>query len=145
MNANVLINIDVDDLERARAFYCDVFALEVTRRLGDAVLELGGAVAPIYLLQKAAGTQASSKTAATRGYSRHWTPIHLDFVVSDVDAVVSRAVAAGAVLEDPPVSHVWGRIAHLSDPFGHGICILQFLNRGYDELATQTVASSKPR
>jgi hypothetical protein len=23
----------------------------------------------------------------------------------------------------------------MADPFGHGICILQFLNRGYDEIA----------
>ncbi len=133
-NANVLINIDVDDLERARAFYCGVFGLAVTRVLGNRVLELSGAATPIYLLAKGAGTQASSHSHATRSYTRHWTPVHLDFVVDDVDAVVNRAVAGGALLEDPPVSHVWGRIAHLSDPFGHGICILQFLNRGYDEL-----------
>ena len=42
-----------------------------------------------------------------------------------------------ARLEDPAVSHEWGRIAHLSDPYGHGICILQFLGRGYDELAAR--------
>ena len=134
MSASVLINIDVDDLERARAFYCNVFGLTVTRMLGDRVLELGGLAAPIYLLVKPAGTQASSYGSATRSYTRHWTPVHLDFVVDDVDAAVNRAVSAGAILENPPVSHVWGRIAQLSDPFGHGICILQFLNRGYDEL-----------
>ena len=61
--------------------------------------------------------------------------MHLDVVVDDVDAAVARAVAAGARLEDPAATHAWGRIAHLSDPFGHGICLLQFLGRGYDELA----------
>jgi hypothetical protein len=25
----------------------------------------------------------------------------------------------------------------LSDPWGHGWCLLQFLGRGYDEIATQ--------
>jgi hypothetical protein len=24
----------------------------------------------------------------------------------------------------------------LADPFGHGVCLIQFLNRGYDEVAT---------
>jgi lactoylglutathione lyase len=31
---------------------------------------------------------------------------------------------------------VWGRIAQLADPFGHGLCLIQFLGRGYDEIAT---------
>ena len=29
-----------------------------------------------------------------------------------------------------------GRIARLADPCGHGGCLLQFVNRGYDEIAT---------
>ena len=136
MAARVLINIDVNHLEAARAFYCHVFGLQVGRRLGEGVLELLGADAAIYLLLKPAGTRASSESAQVRNYQRHWTPVHLDFVVDDVDATVRSAVAAGAVLEDAVQTHVWGRIAHLSDPFGHGICILQFLNRGYDELVS---------
>jgi hypothetical protein len=34
-------------------------------------------------------------------------------------------------------THNWGRIAHMADPFGHGICFIQFLGRGYDEIAHQ--------
>ncbi|MET0985806.1 MAG: VOC family protein [Steroidobacteraceae bacterium] len=135
MITKALINIDVDNLDHACTFYCNVFDLRVGRRMGDSVLELLGAETPIYLLLKAAGTPASSRTSVTRTYERHWTPVHLDFVVDDVDAVVRKAVAAGATVEDAATTHVWGRIAHLSDPFGHGICILQFLNRGYDEVA----------
>jgi len=30
----------------------------------------------------------------------------------------------------------WGRIVQLADPFGHGWCLLQFLGRGYDEIAS---------
>ena len=66
--------------------------------------------------------------------------MHLDLVVPDVDAAVARAVAAGAVLEQAARSHAWSRIALLADPFGHGFCLLQFLNRGYDELATPSAA-----
>jgi predicted enzyme related to lactoylglutathione lyase len=62
--------------------------------------------------------------------------VHLDFVVDDIDAAVERAVAAGATIDDPAVSHSWGRIAHLADPFGHGFCLIQFLGRGYDEIAS---------
>jgi len=132
---NLLVNIDVPDLARAIAFYRDAFGLRVARRLGPAAVELDGAAVPLYLLEKKAGTRAASATGQTRDYRRHWTPVHLDVVVDDADAAVARAVAAGAILEDPAVSHAWGRIAHLSDPFGHGICILQFLGRGYDALA----------
>jgi predicted enzyme related to lactoylglutathione lyase len=56
--------------------------------------------------------------------------------VDDVDAAVGRAVAAGATLEQAARSANWGRIALLADPFGNGFCLLQFLGRGYDEIAT---------
>jgi hypothetical protein len=32
-------------------------------------------------------------------------------------------------------THNWGRIADMADPFGHGMCFVQFLSRGYGELA----------
>lgn len=131
----ILVNIDVPDLEAAIDFYSRAFGLALHRRLGATGAEMLGAPAPIYLLQKAAGTPAAGAVRQQRDYARHWTPVHLDVVVDDVDDAVARAVAAGARLEDPAVSHDWGRIAHLSDPFGHGICIMQFLGRGYDALA----------
>ncbi len=135
----ILVNIDVPDLEAAIDFYTRAFGLALQRRLGATGAEMLGAPAPIYLLQKAAGTPAAGAARQPRDYARHWTPVHLDVVVDDVDDAVARAVAAGARLEDPAVSHDWGRIAHLSDPFGHGICIMQFLGRGYDALAADTL------
>lgn len=131
----ILVNIDVPELEPAIDFYRRAFGLRLQRRLGSKVAEMRGAEAPIYLLEKAAGTPAAGATRQPRDYARHWTPVHLDVVVDDADLAVERAVAAGARLEDPAVSHDWGRIAHLSDPYGHGICILQFLGQGYDALA----------
>ncbi|KRA00857.1 MAG: GNAT family N-acetyltransferase [Achromobacter sp.] len=134
----ILVNIDVPDLEHAIGFYQSAFGLTLNRRLGSTGAELLGADAPIYLLEKASGTPAAGAVRQPRDYARHWTPVHLDVVVDDVDQAVARAVAAGARLEDPPATHDWGRIAHLADPYGHGICILQFLGRGYDELAPGT-------
>lgn len=136
-----LINIDVPDLEHAIGFYQRAFGLTLGRRLGPAAAEMLGADAPIYLLEKAAGTPAAGATRQPRDYARHWTPVHLDVVVDDVDRAVAQAVAAGAHLEDPAATHAWGRIAHLSDPYGHGICIVQFLGQGYDALALNEPAA----
>jgi predicted enzyme related to lactoylglutathione lyase len=133
---DILINIDVDDLERATAFYAALLDVKIGRRFGDGAVELVGGMVPIYLLLKEAGTAANSATGERRRYARHWTPVHLDFVVLDVDKVVAIALQAGATLDDPPTTHDWGRIAHLADPFGNGFCLIQFLGRGYDEIAT---------
>ena len=131
-----LINIDVDNLERAVTFYTAGLGLTPGRKLGPDIVELLGAGVPIYLLRKSAGSVAASTIKDLRRYSRHWTPVHLDFVVTELDAAVKAALAAGATLEEPAATHVWGKIAHLSDPFGHGLCLVEFLGRGYDEIST---------
>lgn len=129
------VNLDVDDLERGDRFYREVLGLRVGRRFGASGVELLGASAPIYLLVKAAGTPAAPTTAQRRDYGRHWTPVHLDFVVEDVEVASARAVAAGARLDQPISDHKWGRLAVLADPFGHGFCFVQPVGRGYDEIA----------
>jgi predicted enzyme related to lactoylglutathione lyase len=127
------INIDVDDLDRAVAFYRDALGLVAGRRLFDgSVAEMLGGASKIYLLQRPAGGSASTHAQLPRSYARHWTPVHLDFEVDDVDRAVERAVTVGARLESPPQSFRWGRLAMLGDPFGHGFCLLQFSESGYD-------------
>ena len=135
MTFSVLANIDVDNLELAIKFYCDAFGLRVGRRLGNSAVELLGGSTAIYLLEKAPGTAVSPASTARRDYGRHWTPIHLDFVVRDVFASVARAQDAGATLEGDVRAYNWGRIAAMADPFGHGFCLIEFLGRGYDEIA----------
>jgi predicted enzyme related to lactoylglutathione lyase len=130
-----LVNIDVDDLDAATRFYRDAFGLRIGRRFGAAGVELLGGPVPIYLLAKAAGTRAATTTAQERTYARHWTPVHLDFVVADIDAAVTKAVTAGAVLEKPMATQAWGKLALLADPFGHGFCFVQFIGHGYDAIA----------
>jgi predicted enzyme related to lactoylglutathione lyase len=132
----LLVNIDVDDLQRGIAFYCDGLGLRTGRRFGADGIELLGAPAPVYLLVKSAGTQPVPGSGQIRDYRRHWSPIHLDFVVADIEAAVARAVAAGATLERPVRAAAWGKLALLADPFGHGFCLIQFVGRGYDEVAS---------
>lgn len=131
----VLVNIDVNDIDRAIEFYTTAFDLQCARRLFEGtVAELVGASAKLYLLSKSAGTAASSYAKDLRHYSRHWTPVHLDFVVPDIAAAVTSAVAAGATLEQGITSYAWGQHAELSDPFGHGFCLVQFDAQGYSTM-----------
>ena len=132
----VLANIDVPDLARATEFYVAALGLGVGRRFGEDAVELLTAGTAIYLLLKPAGTRAAP--GAKRVYARHWTPVHLDFVVEDgeLEAAVERARAAGASVEQEIGEQPWGRIAILADPFGNGFCMLAFRGRGYDAIAT---------
>lgn len=130
-----LLNLDVDDLDKAVRFYRDAFGLQPGRRLGELGVEILGGPAPIYLLAKAAGAPPSSAISQPRTYQRHWTPLHIDFVVDEIDAAVARALSAGACLEQPVSTHEWGKLALLADPFGHGFCFVEFLGHGYDAIA----------
>lgn len=144
MVVSLLVNIDVDDLKKAVAFYCKAFELRIGRRFGTDAVELLGASSPIYLLAKPNGTVASAHSRHLRSYARHWTPVHLDFVVDEIDAAVDRARNAGARLEGQVKTNDWARIAMLADPFGHGICLIQFIGRGYDEIATEPEPAAVP-
>ena len=127
--------IDVEDLDRALAFYTQALGLTPGRRQGSDWAELLGASSPIDLLAKPSGSPPGPGASSKRDYRRHWTPVHLDFTVTDLDAAVQRALAAGATLDVGIQELPWGRMANLADPFGHGFCLLEFRGRGYDALA----------
>lgn len=131
---DIRICIDVDNLERATAFYTEGLGLRTGRRFDGGFVEILGGSSPIDLLLKPAGSQPLEGNPALRSYQRHWTPVHLDFVVEDIEATIARLLSHGGVLESPVAERSWGRIAGLADPFGHGIDLLQFKGRGYDEL-----------
>jgi catechol 2,3-dioxygenase-like lactoylglutathione lyase family enzyme len=86
---DVVINLDVDDLEKAVRFYADAFGLRPARRSGAFVERLGNSV-PICLLAKAAATPAADTTSQPRNYERHWTPVHLDFVIVEIAPAVEK-------------------------------------------------------
>jgi predicted enzyme related to lactoylglutathione lyase len=127
-----LLNIDVPDIAAAEAFYTAAFGLRAGRRFGDDFLELLGWPAPVYLLAKPADSLGAGTQRRT--YARHWTPAHIDVVTDDIDAAVTRAIAAGATLEQAAIEAPYGRLAMLADPFGHGFCLIEFNASGYDAL-----------
>jgi catechol 2,3-dioxygenase-like lactoylglutathione lyase family enzyme len=95
---DLLVNIDVDDLPKAIDFYRKAVGLRVGRRLGSLGVEMLGTRSAIYLLAKPEGTRPSTNADELRRYRRHWTPVHLDFVVAGLEAAVSQAIAAGATM-----------------------------------------------
>lgn len=134
---SLLVNIDVPDLAAGERFYREAFGLRRGRKLGDDFLELLGWPTPVYLLVKPAGSAiAPTAPGVVRDYARHWTPVHLDVVVDDLDAALARALAAGAVGEGPICDAPYGRLALLADPFGHGVCLIELNALGYDAIAT---------
>lgn len=135
-DAGVLINLDVPDLALAAAFYTEVLGLRVARRFGPHALELLGLGAPIYLLHKPAGSRPLPTAAAERDYARHWTPVHLDFVVTDVERTLQTALDAGATAEGAIRVEAYGKIVQLADPFGHGLCLIEWSEQGYDAVAS---------
>ncbi|PKQ42405.1 glyoxalase [Pseudomonas sp. YY-1] len=135
----LLLNLDVPDLPAAVAFYQQALGLSVGRRLFDGtVVEMLGAAVPLYLLHKTAASQACTEAHVRRNYDRHWMPLHLDLVVDELDSALARAIAAGARQEGDIHEYDWGRLVTLSDPFGHGLCFIQWRDEGYDLVTTCT-------
>lgn len=127
-----IVNIDVPEIASAVSFYERALGLrEVRRLLGGRVAEMAGGPAAVYLVEHAAGSAPVPDAPVVRDYGRHWTPVHLDFVVADCDAAVARAVLGGAVVEGQVCCFAWGRLATLRDPFGNGFCLLEFSDQGY--------------
>ena len=133
----VLVNIDVPEIEPAIAFYRAALGLTLHRRVSEDVVELAGATTAIYLLRNAAGSSSSRTGAEPRKYSRHWTPVHLDFVVDDVARAARRAVQAGAIQESDGICWNGSKCMTFSDPFGHGFCLIEFDGDSYAGVQNQ--------
>lgn len=126
----MLVNIDVPDLAPAIAFYTTALDLKLTRILDD-VAELTGGSSVIYLMAKPAGSAPAAAVPEGRRYARHWTPVHIDFVVDDVAQAAQRAIDAGATRETERVEWRGSKCITFSDPFGHGFCLIEFAQKTY--------------
>jgi predicted enzyme related to lactoylglutathione lyase len=108
--------IDVADVGRAVEFYGRGIGLTVVEQHPDwAQVKLGAQT--FWIMKCAAG--AAGKIS--RDYARHWTPVHLDFTVDEIDHAVKRAIDAGGRLEGEIQRGPKGAMANLSDPSGNGV------------------------
>jgi predicted enzyme related to lactoylglutathione lyase len=115
------ICIDVDDVGRAVAFYGQGLGLTIVEQHAEwAQVKVGEQT--IWIMKAGAGSDGIVR----RDYSRHWTPVHLDFHVDDIDAAVARAVAGGGRLDRAIIRHPErGDLANLSDPAGNGVDLVR--------------------
>ena len=128
---NLRINIDVPDLVSATAFYQEALGLKVNRLLDDDVAELTGASSLIYLLAIPPGSSSADDKGDTRRYTRHWTAVHIDFEVDDLEEASARARKAGAIQESACVEWMGSSCITFADPFGHGFCLIKFAETTY--------------
>jgi uncharacterized glyoxalase superfamily protein PhnB len=127
----VVVNIDVPELAPAIAFYEQAIGAKLQRLLDDDVAELAYGASLLYLLRKPTKSVATP-TGGLREPGRHWTPVHVDFVVDDIDAAVARALRAGAVRESARIDWRGAKCVTFADPFGHGFCLIEFSGDGYE-------------
>lgn len=114
-------------MEKATLFYTKALGCKELRG-GPDTSKLTADNVSIYLLKKALGSNPLITGTASRNYDRHWTPVHLDFSVSDLDHAISRVQQFGGVHEGSE-SGEWGSIAYCADPFGNGFCLCQIKNQ----------------
>jgi predicted enzyme related to lactoylglutathione lyase len=131
LSARVIVNMDVPELQPAIDFYTEAVGVRFSRFLDDDVAELAYGPSAIYLLRKPAGSPPTLAAVRVRDFARHWTPVHVDFVVADLDEAVARAIAAGAIRESECIEWRGSRCVTFADPFGHGFCLIEFIGERY--------------
>jgi predicted enzyme related to lactoylglutathione lyase len=118
----ISISIDVSDLRQGEEFYVSALGCKKLRdQMGMSVISSDNV--EIYIQEKKAGSNPISDKSVKRDYSRHWTPIHLDFITSDIENVVKKVIELGGKKEG---GESWdgGSIAYCVDPFGNGFCVI---------------------
>ena len=132
----IIINIDVPSLDAGVAFYSSGLGFDLKRTLfKNSVAEMALGEVMIYLVEQNEGTRPFPDARETRKYERHWTPVHLDVVVDNMKLAIRRASEAGATVSGETMVSAWGTLTPLADPFGHGLCLLEFSEEGYNAVA----------
>ena len=116
---SISAHIVVQDAGRAAAFYREAFGAEELERIPtpdgrimSLQLRVAGSVLHVADEFPEMGVLAPPSIGGT--------PVVLALDVADADAVVARAVAAGAEVRQPVQDMFWGdRHGQIEDPFGH--------------------------
>ena len=133
----LVINIDVPDLASGVKFYSAGLGFHWVRDLFDgSVAEMKHKSGTVFLLARPSGSAPVATLPIQRDYAPHWTPVHFDLPVNDLAKSVEVALAAGATLSGEITSQVYGVLAPMRDPFGHGFCLIEFTAMGYDAAAS---------
>ncbi len=120
----VHVSIDVPSLDQGLHFYREVFGFVETARPFPTMAIVDANNVTVCMHEKAAGTKSSSAGTATRHYDRHWTPVHLDIHVVDIDAVLAKVKAQGGTIEMEFRNQGPMPVGFCCDPFGNGFCVI---------------------
>jgi len=125
------VNITVNDVDAALAFYSNVFGLEARNDVangGFRWVTLGSAEEPVLelvLSEPGAGRSPENADALQELLVKGELPM-LVFRTDDVDATFERAVAAGAEVLQEPMDQGWGpRDCGFRDPSGNSVRVEQ--------------------
>ena len=118
------LSIDVPDVVAGERFFADGLGFETLRQEPSSLVMRAGSI-EVWLLPREEGSTAVRHQRLSRSYRRHWTPIHLDIIVDDLESALARAISAGATQEGEIVTGEEGTIAFCADPFGNGFCLIQ--------------------
>ncbi len=111
------ITLFVDDVAAAKAFYVEVFGLDVHYEDGvSVVFDFGNTLVNLLQSSEAIDLIApASVSSAADGAAVQFT-----ITVDDVDATCELVIARGATLLNGPIDRPWGiRTAAFRDPAGH--------------------------
>lgn len=120
------IQIPVDDLDAALAFYRDALGHELRWRSDDAAgLGLPEAATELVLETRRRGVEPN-------------------LLVADVEAAAARFAEAGGAVVSPPEDIPVGRVAVVSDPFGNHLVLLDLSKGRYTTDAEGRVTGVDP-
>ena len=135
MNASLksvgAITLFVEDLQRARSFYQDVFGLQVIYEdESSAAFDFGNTIINLLDLPSARDLIEPGVVASLMAGSRFQLTIWVD----DADAVCTALASRGVTLLNGPVNREWGkRTASFTDPDGNIWEIAQDLPQAEDQ------------
>ncbi|MBX3197348.1 MAG: VOC family protein [Labilithrix sp.] len=121
---SVHVSIDVPDLEAGLQFYGTVFGFVEDARPFPTMAILDANNVTVCMHEKAPRTKSSPSGEDVRRYERHWTPVHIDVHVRDLDAVLAKVRAEGGSIEQEFRTQGPKPVAFCSDPFGNGFCVI---------------------
>jgi predicted enzyme related to lactoylglutathione lyase len=120
----VHLSIDVPILDAGIRFYASVFGFREKARPFPTMAILDANNVTVCMHEKPAGTKSSPRGSDARRYERHWTPVHIDVHVADLDAVLDKIRAEGGLIETEFRNQGPKPVAFCSDPFGNGFCVI---------------------
>lgn len=116
------VSIDVANLTQAIDFYVQALSCSLKNTYSDTWAAVSIGSLDLHLLEKQEGTIGASQQQ--RSFERHWTPVHLDFGVDDVDHAAQLVEAHGGTVEGIEKAEA-ADIAFCADPFGNGFCLIR--------------------